>query len=114
MVNDINKFMSIIQCFSGAARICTLLAGKEAGFASLEQRSDAWVPVKDVEEELQMMMLLSFPCTILFQMRSLRTKIELVKGLFLFPAFPRDFFFQNGFSSENGFFLSILPRTSQR
>ncbi len=83
---------------------------------SWEQKSDARIPVIDVEEEFLMMMLLSFPCTILFQMRTFQTMNGLWTrdvGPLLFPAFPQDGFFKNGFSSENGF-LSILPRTSER
>ncbi len=48
---SISEFMSIIQCFPGAACVCTLPAEKEAEFAGLEQKSDARIPIVDVVEQ---------------------------------------------------------------
>ncbi len=58
---------------------------------------DAWVPIKDVVQELQTSALLlpSFPGVILSEMQPLRTENELAKGLFLLSALPSDDFFQS-------------------
>ncbi len=59
-------------------------------------------------------LLLSFPCSILFQMWTSQTTNELVEGPLLLSSLPWDGFFQDRSSSEGGLLFSELPWSFSR
>ncbi len=66
--------MMMLPLIPWRPRVCTLPAGKEAGFQGLEKRNDAWFPIEDIKEEFRVMM------------------IALVKGLLFLSSLPRSDF----------------------
>ncbi len=106
------KCIAIQSLLHGCSRRDTPCSKKLVSRASL--RSDAWVPIKHIIEKLQRTssLLSSFPCVIPSQKWTFLSKNGLwtcTMGPLFLLSFPRDIFFQNGFSREDKLLFQVFP-----